>query len=315
MTMMRNVTTKKWLALALMAFVSAAAPAYGQLIAFEDFDGGAMNLTSGFVPATDNIDGGGGDFYGVGSLGAWPSPDGTPFSVADDSVIGVSDNSRDPANAFAGDTEGVFGQAADVDNNFFTIADVRDEAPLVANWLFDISSATTPVLQLSIDMGQQSDGDAFGGITAADLVFDYSLDGGATFQTAFDLDTVDSTDTGFAYRALDVGTVPTAASVLAVTNLDAQKFEADTGLLAGNLFLNKTPASGTGAGLLDTFTTNVNALGATSLQLRLTTTTLSFEAFSFDNISISSGAAVPEPGSAALLAIASLGFVARRRRS
>lgn len=296
--------------------MATASTSHGQTIALEDFDGGDINLTSGFNPGTDNIDGGGGDFYGVGNLGAWPQGTGVPFSLADDSVIDVSGGTRDAANSFAGDVEGIYGQAADVDNDFFAISDVQDEVaagPLVSSWTFDISSATSPVLQLSIDMGQQSDGDSFDGITTADLVFDYSLDGG-TFATAFALAPVDASMSGFSFRAMDGGAVPVVANALQVSGTAVGKTEADTGLLSTNLFLNKSPADGAGAGTLDTFFTSINAAGASSIEVRLTTTSLSFEAFAFDNIRISQPAVIPEPGSLCALGLMGTVAILRRRR-
>ena len=287
-----------------------------QTIGFEDFDGGAINLISGFDPGTQNINGGGGDFYGVGSLSGWPQgfPPGVPFSLGDDSIIGISGGTRDAADSFPTDLEGIYGQAADPNNNFFALSDLRDETAagaIEANWLFDISGSTND-LRISIDMGQQSDGASFGGITAANLVFEYSLDGGA-FQTLFQLSPFDASGTGYTYRAMDDGDVPTVASVLSVSGMGVQKLEADTGLLSTNLFLNKTPASGAGAGLLDTFFADITTGGASQLDLRLTISDFPFEALAFDNIRLSSVAAIPEPGTLGI-GFGLLGWVVSRRR-
>lgn len=53
------------------------------LLASEDFDGGAVNLISGCNPATGNLDGGSGDWFGVGNLGSWPQSNKVPFVLAD----------------------------------------------------------------------------------------------------------------------------------------------------------------------------------------------------------------------------------------
>ena len=58
------------------------------IIASENFDGGATNLTSSVVPT---IDGGGGDTFAVGATVAWPTTGGTPFAIADNSVGDVGD--------------------------------------------------------------------------------------------------------------------------------------------------------------------------------------------------------------------------------
>ena len=93
--MKRIVTTT---AVLMLSFATAA---QAVVVASEDFDGGALNLTVSSVPA---LDGGGGDWFGVGSRNAWPqgfpSP-GVPFSLADDTVIGYSGGSPFPTDAEA----------------------------------------------------------------------------------------------------------------------------------------------------------------------------------------------------------------------
>ena len=282
-------------------------------VASEDFDGGAVNLISGFDPSMDNLDGGGGDFFGVGDLATWPQgfPPGIPFSLTDDSVIDVAGGTRDPANSFPGDTEGDFGQNRDVDDAFFAISDTRDfddEGPPSASWTFDISGFTE--LELSVDLAGQAN-DSFDGFNPATLItFEARIDGGAT-QTALSI-APNPVVGDFVYRAMDDGVVPPigANGPLQATGDNAvTKTLAETGAMAADLFLNKTPADGAGAGLMDTFTTAINGTGS---QLVLTMTAdLQFEAMAFDNIQITG---VPEPGSFSLLVLAGVLLVATRRR-
>jgi hypothetical protein len=289
---------------------SLVTPASAAIVAGEDFDGGALNLISGFNPAADNLDGGGGDWFGVGDLGAWPQGTGVPFSLADDSVIDVSGGTRDAGNAFPADLEGVFGQARDVNDAFFGISDTREWLAPTASWTFDITGISD--LQLSIGLGAQAD-DSFGGFNAeSSLTFTVQIDGG-TVQTAFDL-APDPAGVGFAYRAMDSGSVPLAGSngPLAVTGDNpVSKYLAEDGALAGDIYLNKTPASGLGGGALDTFSTAINGTGS---QLTLTLTAdLPFEAMAFDDIVITG---VPEPTSLSFLGLAGLlAFIGRRCQS
>ncbi len=258
-----------------------------ETIASQDFDGGAdgLDADASFDPATDNIDGGGGDFFGVGSLGNWPQGAGVPFGIADDSVAGVSGG-----NVFSGDVEGVFGQNSDFANDFFGISDTRsggdfDGDPVTATWTFDISGFED--LHLAIDMGGISDGDDFGGFGDQTVTFTYSIDGGAE-STAFSL--ASTTDTGdFAFRPMDSGTQTPVGGVLEVTGDNAvTKLLAEDGSEADNTFLDKSPAAGDGAGTLDTFLTELTGAGQV---LELTVTAdFEFEAMVFDNIEISGSA-------------------------
>ena len=77
------------MAFALCLAIPAQATAQ-TVVASEDFDGGAVNLISGFT-AADNLDGGGGDWYGLGSLDAWPQVEGVPFGLTDESGTVFSD--------------------------------------------------------------------------------------------------------------------------------------------------------------------------------------------------------------------------------
>lgn len=272
------------------SFTLATAPTL-TVVAAEDFDGNGTNLLSGFDPA-DSLDGGPGDFFGVGSINNWPQSSGVPFSLADDSVVGVGGGSP-----FAGDTEGIYGQNSDFDNDFFGISD-SDEfgADQTASWTFDISGFTD--LELQIDMGGISDGTQFGGFVPQTASFTASIDGGAT-QTAFAL--AATTETGdFTFRPMDSGTSTPVGGVLQVTGDNpVTKLLAEDGSEATNTFLNKTPASGAGAGELDTFTTEINGTGST-LTLTLVAD-FPFEAMAFDNIQI---LGVPDTSAETTLAIA-----------
>jgi hypothetical protein len=265
--------------------LSLAATAHAVVIASEDFDGGAVNLTSSSVPA---LDGGAGDWFGVGSRNAWPqgfpSP-GMPFGLADDTVFGVSNGGA----PFASDAEGVFGQNSDFDNDFFGISD-SDEflAAQTASWTFDISGGSNLVIR--IDMGGVSDAASGGYSLSTNVVFTASIDGGGS-QVVFDLDAVDNTF-GYLTRPMDDGDPSGGGRLLVVSGDNAvSKLLAENGSTAGDTFLNKTPASGPGAGRMDTFLTTLNGSGS---QLVLTLVCdVPFEALAFDNIVIEGDAATP----------------------
>lgn len=276
--MKRIVTTT---AVLMLSFATAA---QAVVVASEDFDGGALNLTVSSVPA---LDGGGGDWFGVGSRNAWPqgfpSP-GVPFSLADDTVIGYSGGSPFPTDA-----EGVFGENSDFDNDWFGISD-SDEfgAQQTASWTFDISGAANLIIK--IDMGGVSDASFDGYSLDTDLVFTASIDGGGA-QVVFDLDPVDNT-VGYVTRPMDNGNPSGGGRLLVVSGDNAvSKLKAEDGSTAGDTFLDKTPASGAGAGQMDTFLTTLNGSGS---QLVLTlTANVPFEALAFDNIVIEGDIATP----------------------
>ena len=208
--------------------------AYAQVVvAREDFDGGDLNLISSVVPA---LDGGPGDYFGVGNRNMWPQGfpvPGVPFSIADDSVFGYANGTP-----FPGDTEGIYGMNSDLDNHYFAISD-SDEfgAMQTAQWTFNITGFTA--LSLLIDMGGISN-DSFGGYGAGtDVVFTAQIDGGA-IQTVFDLDAIDPT--GFLTRLMDDGAQSGGGRLLQVSGANLiEKFLADGGALATNTFLDKTP--------------------------------------------------------------------------
>lgn len=275
---------KKVLSTAALLTVFAFGIASADLVAREDFDGGDLNLSSSTVPA---LDGGPGDYFGVGSRNAWPQgfPDpGVPFSIGDDTVVGYSNDGA----PFPDDTEGIYGQNSDFDNDYFALCD-SDEfgADQTATWTFDISSAVD--LSVSIDFGGISN-DSFGGYDpAASLVVTASIDGGAA-QTVFSLAAIDNP--GFVTRPMDAGTPSGGGRVLEVTgDQTVVKHLAEDGSAAANTYLDKTPPDGSGAGELDTFTTSIMGTGS-SLVLTVTAD-MPFEAMVFDNIVIEGTLAIP----------------------
>jgi hypothetical protein len=283
------------------------------LVAKQDFDGGAVRMTNGFNPATQNINGGAGSFFGVGSIGAWPqgtSP-GMPFSLADDSVANISRNGT--AAPFPNDGEGLFGQNRAKSDNFFAIADTRsiDAQNPFASWTFDISNFKD--LALKIDLGAIAGGSNPGFPLDSSVVFEYSIDGGAPFP-ALGIQATSASEAqfaGFVYRAMDNGVVPTMASngpLKAIALPTVTKTLAETGAVATETFLNKTPSSGPAAGQMDTFTLPLFGVGS---QLTLTVRgRLAFEGMAFDNIVIT-GIAVPEPASLLIVLALTLGLRAR----
>jgi hypothetical protein len=231
-----------------------------------------------------------------------------PFSIGDDSVFGYSNGTP-----FPGDTEGVYGENSNLDNNYFAISD-SDEfgADQMASWTFDISGFID--LSMSIDMGGISNS-SFGGYSLADtdVVFTAQIDGGA-IQTVFDLDVFDvSGGLPFLTRPMDDGAQSGGGNLLeAFGDNSVTKILADTGAAAADTFLDKTPPSGTGAGELDTFMTALNGAGST-LVLTLQAN-MPFEAMVFDNLRIDG--VVPEPAAGTLAAVAGVLFLlgCRRRR-
>lgn len=289
-------------ALGLVVIGGSAGFALGQVIAGEDFDGGDIGLIGSVVPA---LDGGPGDYFGVGSRNAWPQgfPDpGVPFSIGDDSVFGYS-NGGDP---FEADTEGIFGMNSNLDNRYFAIADSDEFGDAqTASWTFDIAGFSD--LMLSIDMGGISN-DSFDGYSVADanIRFSVQIDGGAT-QLAFNV-TAEEFAGQFSVRDMDSGNPGGGGNLLVVGGDNSiTKLLAEDGSLAGNTYVDKSVRRGAGEGEIDAFLTAINGTG---LELTLTmTANMPFEAYVFDNIEITG---VPAPASLALLGLG--GLVATRRR-
>lgn len=269
---------------ALIAAMPFAVQAGVAPIAGEDFDGGALNLNSSVVPA---LDGGAGDYFGVGSRNGWPQgfPPGVPFSLGDDTVISYSDPAGVP---FPDDDEGIFGENSDLDNDYFALVDSDEFLDAqTASWEFDITGYEE--LELCIDMGGISNASFDGYSLDSDMVFSVSIDAGPA-QIAFDVDAVDNP--GFVTRPMDDGDPSGGGRLLEVSGDNAvSKLLAEDGSVAGDTYFDKTPASGPGAGQMDTFSTAINGTG-TTLVLTLTAN-MPFEAAAFDNIVIKGTAPTP----------------------
>lgn len=276
---------KKRLMMTMIALVLVPIAANAATVAQEDFDGGAVGLISSSVPALDGL---AGDYFGVGSRNAWPqgfpSP-GVPFSLADDSVVGYSNGGA----PFAGDNEGIFGQNSNFDNRWFAISDTREWMPaqLVATWEFDVTGFTD--LAFQVDMGGISNASSGGYTVDTDIVFTASIDGG-TPQVLLDVNAVDNL--GFVTRPMDIGIPSGGGRLLQVVGPGpVTKLLAEDGSVAANTYLDKTPPSGAGQGLMDTFRAAVSGQGA-SLVITMTAS-VPFEAAAFDNLVITGDSVVP----------------------
>jgi len=252
------------------------------VVASEDFDGGAVNLISSSVT---NLDGGGGDWFGVGNWGAWPQATGVPFSLADDSVVGVSGGGVFPA-----DDECVFGQNKSPNDNWFGLADTREWTPeqLTASWKFNIHGYTG--LFFDVDFGGISNA-SFGGFNLVDtkIVFTAQIDGGAEVQL-MEITAVDLASTGgFVTRLNDAGAPTGGGAVLVVNGPNAiTKLLAETGLPAANQYVDKTdPATGR----LDTYHTLIPGIGD-EIIIKLYAA-MPFEAAAFDNLVITGDVSTP----------------------
>jgi len=271
------------MALLLLAISPIAASA--AVIAQEDFDGGAVGLLSSSVPA---LDGGAGDYYGVGSRNAWPQgfpAPGVPFSLADDTVIGYSNG----GSPFPTDNEGIFGQNSNLDNRWFAISDTREWTPvqLTATWEFDVDGYID--LSVQLDMGGITNASSGGYTPDTDIQITASIDGG-TPQLLFDVSPVDNLGQ-FITRPMDNGIPSGGGRFLQVTGAGVEKLRAEDGALAADTFFDKTPPSGPGAGLMDTFRAPVTGSGS-SLVITIVSN-VPFEAAAFDNIKINGDTAVP----------------------
>ena len=139
---------------ALVVLICSPAMTSADIIAFEDFDGGAFNLNS-----TSNVffygAGGGavGDVMGIVSNFSTGGV-GMPFDMADDTVADVSGGGIN-----AGDTLGLAGQNSSA---FFGMNDMDGaDAPgfTASTWSFDISSAVS-LTSIQMDIGALGDFEA-----------------------------------------------------------------------------------------------------------------------------------------------------------
>lgn len=283
----------------------ATAPALAAVVASQDFDGGELNYVSGFDPSTDNLGTTGGDFFGVGNRNAWPqgfpSP-GVPFSIADDSVFGYANGAP-----FAADDEGIFGENADLENDYFAISDndATSEFPTnTASWTFDVSGKSA--LGVSIDIASDIDGDfAYDANTV--FAFTAQIDAGPV-QTLFSFSPSPNGLASGSLRPLDGGSNEDPIDLLLATgDATITKTFADggTSTVAGDLYLDKSVVAD---GSIDTFATSIAGTG--SMLTIQVTATIPSEAAVFDNIVITG---VPEPASAVLMFLG-VGLAAIRYR-
>ena len=278
---------KLFLPLAMLV-ASITSSAYGDVIASEDFDGGATNLQGTTNVFAYNSGGGsGGDVFGIVSSVNSGGVGGT-FATWDDTIVNNSGG-----GVFAEDTIGL---GATATSAFFALDDADGGGgPGVsfASWSFDISSAAA-LTNIQIDIGAMGDFEASDG-----FVIEGQLDGGG-FQTIFAGITDESAS--LTYRALENG--------LETTLNDPLELFIDGTTSAG--FLNKADS---GTGSFDTYTSTLfaGALGST-LDIRISFSAASgSEPQGIDNITINGvTSTIPEPTSFGILA--GLGLIAMRRR-
>ncbi len=165
-----------------------------------------------------------------------------------------------------------------------------------ARWTFDISGAVS-LTSISFDIAAMGN---FEASSSDGFRVEARVDGNA-FQTIFAGTTDESANRNF--RAFDVGTL--------VNLVDRLELSID-GVATGN-FLDKSDAA---TSAFDTFTSLLLAgQSGSTLDIRISWmgTTSGGEPMGFDNFTIN-GTVIPEPGAAGLLAVASLGLMAGRRR-
>jgi len=266
----------------------AAAPALADVIGYEDFDGGAINLSSTTNVFDFGAGGGtGGDVFG--RVSPWNGGTGTggPFDVWDDSVVDTSGG-----GVFAGDTRAIAGQRTTA---FFSSADADGFTPNVndATWTFDISSAIS-ITDITIDIAALGD---FEVVSLDGFVIRARTDANAYVEI---FRGVCDEAASKVYRPMDNGVIPLDTNDPLELFIDG---------VATGTFLDKCDPS---TGLFDRFTSLAlaGASGSTlDIQIAWEGTPSSSEPMGFDNFTING--VVPEPASLLLL---SLGLVALRRR-
>jgi hypothetical protein len=266
-----------------------AGTASADVIAFEDFDGGAVNLSS-----TTNVfdfgagGGSGGDVFGRVSA-FYLGGTGMPWDMGDDSVSDVSSGGVFPTDAL-----GIAGQNTTA---FFGMNDMDGAgAPgfTFASWSFDITSAVS-ITDITIDLAGMGDFE----FTSQDgFLIEAQIDGGGYVE----IFKATSDDAGNkTYRAMDGGLVVNLNDPLELF-IDG----ADTSVG----YLDKCIAA---TGAFDSYTSVGLAGGSGSaLDVRVSWagTPSGSEPMGIDNITING--VIPAPGALALLGLA--GVVARRRR-
>ena len=269
----------------------AAGPIAAAVVGFEDFDGGAINLTS-----TTNVEvfgtGGGANrsVFGVVTPFAGSTGTGGPRDIFDDSVVDASGG-----GVSSGDAIGLVGQNA---TGFFALNDADDTALNNLNdatWSFDISSAIS-ITDITIRLAALGDFEAG---SSDGFLIQGQIDGGG-FQTLFQATTDE--DAFKTYRPSDDGTVFADDDPLALF-IDGST--TPTGLLD----------RANSAGQFDRFTsTRFAGQSGSTLEIRVSFagTPSRDEPQGIDDITING--VVPEPGSLALFAVGGL-LIARRRKA
>ncbi len=275
----------------ILAMTSAAT---ADVIALEDFDGGALNL-NGTTNVLDYGAGGGNAGDTFGRVKGLHLAGGTGMSndLADDSVVDVGGS-----GIFAGDSRGIAGQNTSA---FFGMVDSDGNVDGLGNglnnavWSFDISSATAIT---SIDMDIAAMGDFEESSTDGFLV-EAQVDGGGWTEIFKGRTFDDANNFSRTYRAMDGGGV--------FSENDPLELFID-GLATGTL-LDKSDAT---TGDFDSFS-SIGLAGASGgkLEIRISWagSPSGSEAMGFDNITVNG---VPTPGALALLGLA--GIASRRRR-
>jgi len=288
---------KSFFSVAVAAIVAIAAQSVNaDVIGFEDFDGGAINL-NGTTNVFDFGAGGGsgGDVFGR----VEPFVTGMPFDVADDSAADVSgDGTGAP---FPTDSIGLIGQNSTA---IFAMNDMDGSgagtdgtgAPLNnAVWSFDISSAIT-VDDVTIDLGALGDFEA--GSTDGFLI-EAQIDGGG-YAEIFRARTDEAAFKD--YRPNDAGGVFSDDDPLALF-ID--------GAVDSVSFLDKSDAA---TGMMDSYTSLLLAgQSGMTLDIRVSWagSPSGSEPMGLDNITVNG--TIPEPATIALLGMGAVALIRRRR--
>lgn len=263
--------------IAIVLSLSIAPAAFGQVIAFEDFDS-----DSNLISYSNNIPGGvfgsAGDGFGEftrlvsGSI---------PFNISDDSVTGGAAGSGN----FAADNAGFLGDENN-NNTVFAVTDTwnpdTNNAETTGTWSFDISSASNPLV-VQADMAAFHDWS--GSTLTSNIDFFYQIDGGGFFSLFT--------------SSVDIG--------------GSRTYTMDD----GDTFTYDDPLNMTANGVVfelnenfQTLTGNVNGLGS-QLDIQVRANLDGTESFGLDNLRI---VAVPEPAAASILGLIAFAGFCRRRR-